>query len=310
MMPKKIAMILFLVLVVSMSIVIFSSTNAANIDGDNYKNVTVRTSVNITNSKPVVLSVDIYQETNYSLSNITLNAGLVRTITCNATVRDYDGYTDITGVNATLFHSLSTYAASNNNNTHYTNSSCTGPLNGNSYTAEYTCGFEVYYYANNGTWNCTVVATDTFNKTGNLSNTTTIYPLYALNVTDGIDYGNVAVDDDSLTQTANVSNIGNMAINISLEGYGVTRNDGLAMSCSVAGNISVEYERFSIEDTGNWIDKINLTSSLPTLIPNLTISKQTLPNETQINTTYWQLRVPPNPAGNCTGFVIFSAEAP
>jgi hypothetical protein len=63
-----------------------------------------------------------------------------------------------------------------------------------------------------------------------------------------------------------------------------------------------------VVDTGNWVDKTVLSSS-PQLIPNLTISKQTVPSTQMINTTYWQLRIPPNPAGNCTGFVIFQAEA-
>jgi len=283
---------------------------AENTPGENYRNVTVPTRVTISNANPEVLSLNVYQETNASTYNITLSAGSFRNVTCNATLRDWNGYADIVSVNATLWDlATSTQFAADNNNSHYS-TNCTNSGNGLNYTVNYLCIFPVYYYANNGTWNCSVIAADTFNKTGNGSNTTNIYPIYALNVTDGIDYGQVSVDDDSLSKTANVTNFGNMAINVSLEGYAVTKGDGLAMNCSIAGNISIDNEHFSITDTGNWVDKTALTSGTSQLIANLTISKQTIPSTPMTNTTYWQLRIPPNPAGNCTGFVIFQAEAP
>lgn len=284
-------------------------SNAENTPGDNYRNVTVSTRVTIANSNPEILSIIVHQETNTSLLNVTLNAGSQRNITCNATLRDWNGYGDIVTVNATLWHiATSSRFALDDNNSHYS-ANCINTGNGLNYTVNYLCIFPVYYYANNGTWNCSVMVADTYNKTDSNSNTSYIYPLYALNVTDGIDYGQVPVDDDSLTKTANVTNLGNMAINVSVEGYGTTRGDDLAMNCSINGNISIEYERFSTTDTGNWVDKSALSSSAQ-LIPNLTISKQTLPSTLITNTTYWQLRIPPNPAGNCSGFVIFQAEAP
>ncbi|MEM4711017.1 MAG: hypothetical protein QXL18_03660 [Candidatus Woesearchaeota archaeon] len=305
-MLKKTGMI---IVILSLLVILIYTSFADNIVGDNYRNVTVNTRVTISNSNPEVLSVSIYQENDPSLSNITLNAGSLRNITCNASLRDWNGYNDITLVNATLWHiPTSNFSDPNNNNSHYT-TTCIDSGNGVNYTVNYLCIFPVYYYANNGTWNCTVNVRDTYNKVGNNSNTTYVYPLYALNVTDGIDYGSVSVDDDSLTRQANITNFGNMPINVSVEGYGAVRGDGLAMNCSISGNISIEYERFSLIDTGNWIDKVPL-SSIPQLISNLTIQKQTLPSIPMVNTTYWQLRIPPNPAGNCTGFIIFQAEAP
>jgi hypothetical protein len=300
---------IFILVIIAVGITLIANiSNAENIPGANYRNVTVPTRVTITNANPEILSVEVYQETNASANNVTLSAGSIRNITCNATIRDWNGYVDVTNVNATLWDvSTSSRFAADDNNSHYS-ADCTNSGNGLNYTVNYLCIFPVYYYANNGTWNCSVMATDTFNKTGNNSNTTYLYPLYAINVTDGIDYGNVAVDDDSLSKAANVTNFGNMAINVSVEGYGVTKGDGLAMNCSINGNISVEYERFSTIDTGNWADKIALSSGSAQAISNLTISKQTVPSALMTNTTYWQLRIPPNPAGNCTGFVIFQAE--
>lgn len=306
-MKRSLTLITTLITFLLAIFIISQFTNAANTVGGNYKNVTVQTRVNITNSKPTITEVVIYQETNISQKNITLNGGSLRLVTCNTTVRDYNGYADITNVNATLYHTTSNSSASDNNNTHYTNTSCT-LTSGNGYFGVYNCGFNVVYYALNGTWTCNATAIDTYNKTSSLTNTTIIYPLYALNVTDGIDYGNVAVEDYSQKVNANITNFGNMAINISVEGYGVTRGDGLAMNCSLSGNITVENQKFALSELTNYNVMTALSSSAQH-IPGLTIPKQN-DTELKINNTYWQLYIPPNPAGNCTGYVIFQAEAP
>ncbi len=289
--------------------ILIGFSHADNIVGDNYRNVTIHTYVNITNARPEVLLVKVYQETNLSRLNITLAGGSQRQVTCNASLRDWNGYNDIVGVNATLWHTTSTLGSADNNNSHYTNSSCTSTGNGVNYTVNYICTFDVYYYANNGTWNCFVDIIDLAGKTGNNTNTTVIYPLYALNITDGIDYGNVAVEEWSANRTANITNFGNMPLNVSVEGYGVTRGDGLAMNCSVNGNITIGMERFSIADV-DWSSMTPLTSTRQN-ISGLTVSKQTNPGIQMINTTYWQLyvNVSNNPAGNCTGFILFSAES-
>ncbi len=297
---------IFILLAVVLILSIVVPSRALNTPGPNYKNVTVNTYVNITNAKPEVLSVRVYQDTNVSLRNITVSAGSLRLVTCNATVRDWNGYTDIVRVNATLYHISSSSNASDDNNTHYTNSSCTFET-GSGNNASYNCGFQAYYYANNGTWTCNVSAIDTYNKSGSNFNTTTFLPVYALNVTDGINYGNVAVEDTSNEVQANVTNFGNMNINVTVEGYGAVRGDGLAMNCSLSGNITVQNQRFAIA-SGAFGTKTNLSSSAQQT--GLTIPKQTLPGTQMSNSTYWQLYVPPNPGGNCTGYVIFSAEAP
>jgi hypothetical protein len=172
------------------------------------------------------------------------------------------------------------------------------------------------YYANNGSWICNVTVSNSYTKnnsnfTGVGYSTTIFYPVYALNVTDGIDYGGVAVEDYSTPdKVANLTNLGNMGINITVEGYGVSRGDGLAMNCSLTGNITADNERFSVLTAQTFAAKTSLTSNPGgVIIPGLTMPKQT--NASLIrNSTYWQLYVPPNPAGNCTGYVIFTATAP
>ncbi len=288
--------------------------------GTNYKNVTIWTYVNITHSKPDVLNVTIYEAQNYSARNITINAGTTKLIYCNATVRSWEGFNDITSVNATLYHNATSSSnAPDDNNSHYTNASCT--LNtshapGNNFTGTYVCAFDVVHYSNNGTWICNMTVTNSYtivnpNFTGVGYGTTVFYPVFALNITDGIDYGGVAVEDYSLIdRTANITNLGNMRMNITVEGYGGKRGDGLAMNCTLSGNITVENEKFSASSGVPLGSKTNLTSTAGgIMIPGLTIAKQI--NETMIvNSTYWQLYVPPNPAGNCTGNIIFTGIAP
>jgi len=302
--------ITFVVITLLLSVfMLLPSSFAANIVGTNYKNVTVHTSVNITNSKPEVLGVVIYDSTNSALNNITISAGGFKSVTCNASVRDWNGYNDIVYVNSTLYFVNNKSSDTDDNNTHYTNASCTTNSSTGTYTGVYSCVFNVAYYANNGTWYCNVTAKDAYptsNSSGYNSNTTVFYPVYALNVSDGINYGSIAVEEYSADIGANITNFGNMPINITVEGYGVNRSDGLAMNCSISGNISVGNERFTTISGTGFGSKTSLSSSAQ-IISGLTMPKQTISDTPIINATYWQLYIPPNPAGNCTGYVLFSA---
>ena len=283
---------------------------APNIVGPNYRNVTVHTEVNISNSKPEVLNVSVYESQNASLINITITAGYTKKVYCNATVRDWNGFNDVYYINATLWHiATSEFNGSDDNNSHYTNLSCTINESLSTYTGWFVCAFDVWYYANNGTWMCNVSAMDYYDAFGYNNQSTTFYPVYALNVTEGINYGNVAVEEYSGNVTANVTNLGNVPINVTVHGYGTQYNDGLAMNCSIWGNISIESERFSANDV-DWASKIPLAVSAQQ-IPGLTLSKQVDDNPI-VNTTYWQLYINSTnvPGGNCTGYVVFTAIAP
>jgi len=282
---------------------------APNNASANYKNVTVWTRVNITNSRPEVLNVSFQEVSNASLKNITINAGSSKTIYCNITVRDWNGFNDITYLNATIWHvATANYSTTDNNNSHYVNTSCVYNASTSTYIGWYICGFDVLYYANNGTWICNATVMDTVNTTGFGFGNSTFYPVYALNVTDGIDYGNAAVEDFTNNVTANITNLGNMPINVTVEGYGAKKGDNLAMNCSLGGNITVSNERFSTTDV-DWTSKIPLNGSSQ-MLSNLTLVKQ---NDSSLitNSTYWQLYIDStnNPGGNCTGYIIFTAVA-
>lgn len=268
--------------------------------GPNYHNVSIDVTVNVTNSRPEVLLVE-------PITPVTLTAGSTYAFECNTSLRDYNGGNTIDSVNASLFHSSSSVFAADDNNSHYTNSSCL-QTSVSGFYANYTCTFDVYYYANDGTWNCSVFVNDTFGFTNNGTNTSSIQELYALNVTPLIDYGDLAVGDTSSNETANVTNLGNVLIAVSVYGYGATPGDGLAMVCD-QNNISIANQKYSADIADDFVTKTSLSGSAIN-IPGFTLAKQTTPGSVVTNETYWQvyLSASENPFGICNGTVVFQAE--
>lgn len=271
----------------------------------NYDMVNVTVKVNVTGSFPEVKYVVVGAP---APANITLNAGSTRLVQCNATIRDYNGFNDLTGVNATFYYQLNLSNQSDDKNEHYTNASCNETANDGQFIANYSCTFDVMYAAFNGTWYCNVTATDNKNFTGSANNSTRINPLYALNVTDLIDYGNLSVTEYSANKTAVVTNFGNMAINVSVLGYGQSQGDGLGFVCQFGTNISIEYQRFSPSASDGWAAKTPLSATNQDM--RSTLARQTNDAVPVNLTTYWQLYVPPNPFGLCTGTVRFTATKP
>ncbi|MFH1770594.1 MAG: hypothetical protein ABH828_03480 [archaeon] len=287
--------------------------------GPNYENVTVDTRVNITDAPPTILYVTIDENQN-GVSTITLAAGTTRVVSCNATIRDWNGFDDIFSTNGTLWDNTNTNMEGVlDNNTLYRNSSCSKIGDDGNYISYWQCSFDVYYYANNGSdWRCNMTAVDNSNYKASNYNITEFSALYALNITaDGtnpqqIDYGNVAVETYSVNRTVNITNFGNLGINVSVWGFAFEANDGLAFNCTINSNITIGNERYTINSSQNWNDKVNLTPTSQQ-IGNLTVTKQTVPGTYVTNQTYWEIYVPVEggeaPAGECTGSVVFEASS-
>ncbi len=268
--------------------------------GPNYRNVSIDTYINITNALPEILQVTISDP-------ITLSAGAITYIECNVSTRDWNGYADINFTDAYLYHSTSNPLAADDNNTHYTDSNCTVTQQGG-YSKNFTCTFNVTYYALNGTWTCNATVHDNSSINDTDWNTTTINSMLALNISSTLlDFGQMDVGDTSANETLNITNIGNLDINVSLRGYGATEGDGLAFNCTI-GNISIDNERYSLNSSHTWGQKVPLTSGFQP-VQNLTITKQDTPGVLKRNTTYWQVYIPPNPAGECNGTIVFQAES-
>jgi hypothetical protein len=277
--------------------------------GPNNRNVTIDARVNITNAPPIVLNVII----NGGATNITLNAGSQKRIECNATVLDYNGGSTVENVTAQFFASGTSWNSSDDNNTHYTNATCSLG-NYDAYTRNVSCGFNVQYHTNAGAWRCNVTAIDPYsfnNASKNQSNynTTFIDALLALNVTQMIDYGDLATGDLSAAQQANVTNLGNRNINISVRGFGNASflPDGIGMYCEIS-NIPVYYQKFNLIGGADIAQYTNLTNT-SRQITGLTVLQQTNDSQQVINSTNWVLFVPPGPFGRCNGTIVFQAES-
>jgi len=302
---KKILLLisLFLILFLSLKGILVTSWGPSS----NYENMSVRTTVNITNAYPEIINITCNNN-----QPITLNAGTTLTVYCLVEIRDYNGGNTINYVNGTFYYYLNASSDPDDNNTHYTNTSCTENST-NGYYTNWTCAFDLLYYANNGTWEMNSTVNDSFGAKDNDYGNATISALLALNVTNVIDFGNLPVTQTSNIKEANITNFGNVPINVSVYGFGgedEVTGAGLAMICEQR-NITLPNERYSLNSSGLYNDMTSITGS-PVIIPSLKIPKQTVPNVYMLNSTYWRLHVnlTTNPFGICNGTVVFAAENP
>jgi hypothetical protein len=276
-------------------------------NSSNYKNFSTRTTVNITQAYPEILNI-----TCNNGAAITLNAGTTKTASCLVQIRDYNGGSTISSVNGTFYYYLNASTDPNDNNEHYTNSSCTENTSIGYYT-NWTCSWDLWYYANNGTWRANATVMDDYNLSVFSYKNATVSTLYALNVTPLIDFGNMAVGDtkDPSVQ-ANVTNFGNMNISVSVFGFGgedPVAYANMAMVCEVR-NISIANERYAL-GLATLYDSMTSVTSAATNITGLKVFQQLNDSQQVINSTYWRLHVnvTTNPFGQCNGTVVFSAEA-
>jgi hypothetical protein len=269
--------------------------------GPNYRNVTVDTKVNITGAMPVIQSIILSQP-------LTLNAGSTTFVQCNVSLLDYNGFADIDVVNATFYSTTVAAIGAEDNNTRYINTSCSAVSGQESGTlANYTCTFPVRYYALNGTWNCSVGVNDTVGLKTIAGNTTSVNALYALNITPTLlNYGDLAAGEYSNNLTANISNIGNLNINISVFGYGRNLSDNLSFVCD-QGNFTANLQHFASNSTADYNTKQPLNATYQ-MVKGLTVNKTTNTSDS-FNTTYWEFWANQTQVafGNCTGFLVFQA---
>lgn len=285
-------------------------------------NATVQTLLEIGNVYPEILNISINEG-----SSITLNPNSTRQVSCVAVLRDYNGEDDIASVNATLYSiNFSSYTDVDDNNYHYSNASCVintsfGSYNSYSddaYGALSNCTFAVQYYAVPGPWGCQVWVEDIYEWTDNDTNTQTMNQLLALGLPNNINYGVVNatyVSDENIT---NVTNLGNVYLNLSLEGYGAVEDDGYAFNCTQGNvqNISIEYEKYNLTNSNPGVithtqavaNYTNLTSgNAPIRAYNLSYRLNDADPLDGTKQSYWRVYVPIGVAGNCTGNIIFGA---
>lgn len=274
-------------------------------DDINLENLESYTAYNITmqNLAPVV-------------SNLTLNAlidlspGDNMTVECNASIDDGNTISDIRVVNATFYHSSISLYSNNDYNNHYTNSSCIN-VSSNLFQSNYSCGFEVAYFADSGIWQCNITAADNSNITAFDNISAFVNELLAIDLSPaGINYGNLEVPNISDEVNITIKNFGNVPFNTTVRAH--APNESLAylnlsMSC-LNGNISNANQRYSKFNGTNFADMAK-TNNETQLIHNFTLPQRTsdLAFGNDTNTTFWRLQAPSGISGVCNGTVIFSA---
>ena len=307
---------------VSLLLAFFSFVPSSVIAGIGTPNATVFTNLTVGNTFPEIVNVSIDDDA----ASITLIPNATKLIQCVAIILDYNGDADIHTVNATFYDSVASSSGdTDDNNYHYTNLSCelnadTGGYNGyadDEYYSLANCTFQIEYYANVEDWVCHVIANDTVGWRGQNTDGIAILPLLSLGLPDTINYGTVNSTEVSDENITNVTNYGNVQVNLSLEGYGAAEDDGLAMVCTLGGvgTIAIQHQKYNLtasnpgqmtlaQLTGNYT---NLTSGVPP-VKQFELDYRT--NDTvneAIKEAYWRIYVPLGVAGTCNGSIIFGA---
>ena len=290
---------------------------STSVFGTNVTNASILTKVYVWNTEPNITSVEVEP------SSIDLVAGNFTIVNCTAYVFDYNGWEDIANVSGSFYDQSEGDGDTTDQNFRYVNDTCAActDAGGSGTNASCQCQFTVGYYANAGEWVCNMTITDGggnaterlhyFNDSQN-SSSVTINSVLGINAPSEIDYGNLSVTETSNIVAANVTNWGNVPINVTLRAFGglnesVTNAGNYSMMCQF-GNISIDLERWSMNATAEFDNMTNITNS-SVLIPSLTIPVRS--NETidgnATNTTYWKLSVPLGVGGYCNGTIVFGA---
>jgi hypothetical protein len=307
----------FLILI---SIVIFSVLLGATLSGSsamsqstNVTNQTVLAKVNVSNTEPTLFRVEL-RVNGTSAPPIDPVPNEITLVICNGSFTDPNGFDDIVNVSATFFEVITGSNAADDNNNHYTNDSCgacTVTPNSDNNNGSCLCQFPVQYYANSGNWQCNMTINDTeaIGSTLN-SSVITLNGVIGIDVeTAVIDYGNLSVLATSDPIRENVTNTGNIPINITVRGYGgdnESTGENVSMVCDSGSNITFDNSRYYPGNNTPFSDMYNLTNQTKQIF-NLTIPQRT--DDVNIgnssNSTFWRLYIPLGPVGLCNGTIIF-----
>ncbi len=251
------------------------------------------------------LSVAVYTPhiTQLEIENpVNLLAGTNKELRCNGSAEDGNGYSNIIAINATFYFIAGGYNSfsPDNNNSHYTTSCTMSNQFGNS--LDFDCVFNLTYYASPGEWQCNVSIIDAQSHTNASTINTNVSELLAIGLPGELDFGVTLPGQASQEKSINIENQGNVAINISVRGYGKQEYDNLSMVCT-SGNISITLERYNTTQGKGFDEMYNLTPGF-TKIPDFVINKSN--GTSSIGTVYWRVKPGFGISGSCNGTLIFS----
>ena len=259
----------------------------------------------IGNTAPSVGTVTLYNQASAD-AEITLSAGTTVSVFCNASLTDVNGYADISAVTATLYHSTNVSADSDDENSHYTNSSCSIGTNTSATEAPATCTFNLDYMSINGTWTCNMTADDG-TATDPAIDTNTLATLVGLDVTNStVNFGSLELGANSTAATdTHIVNFGNIQMDARFSGDDYT--------CNVSGTIPVGNTRYNLTTNSydNMVGK-DLTTGATTQT-DFDLGVRGLSTADGTNATkseYWTIKIPASGvAGTCTNTITVAAIA-
>lgn len=276
----------------------------------------VTTTTEVSNVDPVIDSVFVSSSanggTNSYTSGIVLTAGTTKTVHVNGVVSDANGATDISQVNVLFYRSAVTDACSTDDNDCYQIVGCT-LSNPTSTTKDYNCQVPLQYYAdatdgNSASysaqnWLARVTVADTSSATDiDETNTVEVNTLLALTIPSSITYN----CDGSCTNNESTSDTTNEEMTITQQGNDAAdvNVSGSDMTCTTLGSIPFGNQEWSLTDVV-YESGTDLTGSA--VDTDLAVGLQTGSSVTK--TLYWNVSVPYNATGTCTGSNTITAIA-
>ena len=203
--------------------------------------------VELRNVRPYFVSPPVLEDSSLSPANqLDPIPGTTFAAWCNGTVNDYNGYSDLTTVKGTIYHSSSSKNAVDNNSVHYSNSNCS-ISNQYKTSGKFACRFDIQFYALPGVWTCYINASDTVGSNSSID-TSNVTELLAISIPTGtLDFGTLKPGQDSSEQELAVTNNGNIRIDVQIDASGSAifdQNDANAMTC-IQGTIPISDARYS-----------------------------------------------------------------
>ena len=245
-----------------------------------------------------------------SLENIDLNPGTTKTVWCNGTAWDGDGFGDLYNATGVIYSGTSSPGAAQNNNNNYKDFDCaTATFNTD---GQFACSFDVQFFAEADNWTCQVNITDQSGLSNTSTNESVLSELLAIGINETtINFGFLAIGADSGTDDTIVvvQNLGNVDMDIDLDTYDTSPGSSNAMNCTT-GFIPVTNIRYNLTSSIDYSLK-TFIPGIESLIDNsFNLAKQTGPAETNPTTKniYWGAGIPGSgTAGSCSGKIFFGA---
>ncbi len=251
---------------------------------------TAATSVEVGNAAPVIDNLSLNGG-----SNIVLSENTVKEVVLTGDLSDANGCGDITGDIYGLIYldGLSIPCSADSNSCYYdgggTATDATVVCNTNTCStgsAGVTCTADMWFHANATNWSASILVTDAASNTdeATLGTPVAVDTLQTLLVTSIIDYGTLGVGDTN-TQPAAVTASGNVAVDCSLSGTDMT-------SDSSGGTIEARWQKYDLSDEVYSTLANTLQEAASKDSVELVISKPTEHPSTEIDITYWGLKIP------------------